>query len=174
MVTDTIHTRDQARGKSISDYMPLLSLVSVSIIGSLAIISSPLIPFEMVPFMHFFMGLYLMVLALLKFFDLNKFADGFAMYDLLAKRWRGYGQIYPFIELLLALGFLSMLATPLFYVFTIAFMLFGAAGVVKALNEGVDIYCPCMGNILKVPLSTVTLAENFGMAFMAAMLLLML
>jgi hypothetical protein len=50
---------------------------------------------------------------------------------------------------------------------------FGAIGVVMALREGLDIDCPCMGSVLSVPLSTVTLTEDVGMAVMAAILLAM-
>jgi hypothetical protein len=32
----------------------------------------------------------------------------------------------------------------------------GAVGVVLALRRGLDIACPCMGNVLSVPLSTDT------------------
>jgi uncharacterized membrane protein YqgA involved in biofilm formation len=57
------------------------------------------------------------------------------------------------------------------YLATIALFLFGAIGVIKAVREGLDIDCPCMGSVLSVPLSTVTLTEDFGMAVMAAILL---
>jgi hypothetical protein len=50
--------------------------------------------------------------------------------------------------------------------------LFGAVGVALALRKGLDIACPCMGNVLKVPMSTVTLTEDLGMAAMAALLLI--
>lgn len=46
----------------------------------------------------------------------------------------------------------------------------GAIGVVLVLRKGLDIACPCMGNVLSVPLSTVTLSED---GLMALALLLM-
>jgi hypothetical protein len=49
---------------------------------------------------------------------------------------------------------------------------FGAVGVVLALRRGLDIACPCMGNVLSVPLSTVTLTEDVLMVAMAIMLLM--
>jgi hypothetical protein len=36
--------------------------------------------------MHAYMGVFLVFLALLKIFDLEGFMNGFAMYDLIAKR----------------------------------------------------------------------------------------
>ena len=49
----------------------------------------------------------------------------------------------------------------------------GAVGVVRALKRGLDINCPCMGSVLDVPLSTVTLTEDIGMGLMAAVMLFM-
>ena len=59
----------------------------------------------------------------------------------------------------------------LVYAATIALFAFGSVGVVAALRSGLDIDCPCMGNVLDVPLSTVTLAEDIGMVAMATALL---
>ncbi len=58
------------------------------------------------------------------------------------------------------------------YIATIIVFTFGAVGVVLALRRGLDIACPCMGNVLSVPLSTVTLTED-GLMVAMAMLLLM-
>ena len=38
-------------------------------------------------------------------------------------------------------------------------------------SKGLDLNCVCMGTVLKVPLSTVALVENLGMA--AAMLVML-
>jgi hypothetical protein len=51
-------------------------------------------------------------------------------------------------------------------------MIFGAVGVIRALAAGLDIECACMGTVLRVPLSTVALGEDLGMAGMAAVMLL--
>ncbi len=109
---------------------------------------------------------------MLKIFNLPAFADGFQMYDLLGKQTRAYAYIYPFIELGLGLGFLSFIAPQFIYTATIAVMAFGALGVINALRKGLDINCPCMGSILNVPLSTVTLTEDLGMGLMAGYMLL--
>jgi hypothetical protein len=57
------------------------------------------------------------------------------------------------------------------YAATIIVMLFGSLGVLNALRRGLDVNCACMGNVLKVPLSTVALIEDLGMAAMAATML---
>ena len=40
--------------------------------------------------------------------------------------------------------------------------------MILALRKGLDIACPCMGNVLVVPLSTVTLTEDGVMAAITA------
>jgi len=93
------------------------------------------------------------------------------MYDLLAKPFRSYAYVYPFIELFLGLGYLAHWQPKLTYVATIIVLAFGSIGVLRALFKGLDIECACMGTVLHVPLSTVALIEDLGMAVMAAVML---
>jgi len=57
--------------------------------------------------MHDFMGYFLVVFSLFKFFSMEGFADGFQMDDLSAKPCRPYAYLYPFLELALGMGYLS-------------------------------------------------------------------
>ncbi|MGM0421953.1 MAG: MauE/DoxX family redox-associated membrane protein [Pseudomonadota bacterium] len=164
-------TRDENRGKSISDYWPLLSLILISAAAAWAILQGT--GGTAAGWMHYFMGIFLTCFAMLKIFNLSAFADGFQMYDILGKRFRGYALAYPFIELGLGLAYLAFFVPYLTYVLTIIVMGIGTVGVIKALNAGLDINCPCMGSVLKVPLSTVTLTEDIGMGAMAAIMLVM-
>ncbi|MEX2304722.1 MAG: MauE/DoxX family redox-associated membrane protein [Waddliaceae bacterium] len=159
-----------ASSKKISDYFPLIALICVALFGALAICYS--VQGGVLRWMHYFMGLIFMLFALLKLFDISGFADGFQRYDLIAKRSRYYALSYPFIELLLGLGYLSMWAPVFIYIITIILMLIGSLGVILGLKKGLDIYCPCMGTVLKVPLSTVTLTEDLGMGISALIMLI--
>lgn len=123
--------------------------------------------------MHIFMGLFLCSFAMLKLFNPSSFATGFQKYDLLAKRSRAYALAYPWIELALGVGYLSFIAPQAVYLATIVVLGFGAIGVLVALKQGLNLKCACMGNVLDVPLSTVTLVEDIGMAAMAAVMLFM-
>lgn len=165
-------THDDSRGAHLAAYVPLITLVSIAALAGLATAMST--DLSMMRWMHYFMGFFLCTFAMLKLFHPVAFADGFEMYDLLAKRFRGYGYIYPYIELILGLGYLSFLVPEVTYTLTIIVLTFGAIGVLKALNEGLDINCPCMGSVLDVPLSTVTLTEDLAMAGMAIALLIMI
>ena len=125
----------------------------------------------LIDWMHYFMGFFLCCFSMLKIFNLASFADGFQMYDVLAKQTRVYAYLYPFIELGLGLGFLSFIVPKIIYGITIITMTLGAIGVLSALKKGLDINCPCMGSILKVPLSTVTLTEDISMIVMSIVML---
>jgi len=170
MIDDT-KIRDESRGESIADYWPLFVLVCGAGLAAWSI-TTGYGSVDMRAIMHAYMGVFLLIFSLLKIFDLSGFEDGFAMYDLLAKRVNAYGYVYPFLELGLSLMYLSFLAPEIAYWLTVLLFGFGAAGVLTAVRSGLDINCPCMGNILKVPLSTVTLTEDLGMAGMALVLLL--
>lgn len=171
MAQSAVHVRQAARGKSLADYWPLFVLIVVSGLAAFAIGKGDG-ALGMRAFMHAYMGVFLTIFATLKLFDLKGFMDGFAMYDLGAKVASRWGYVYPFVELALGLSYLAYFQPRVTYIATIAVFAFGAAGVLLALRKGLDIACPCMGNILKVPLSTVTLTEDVGMAAMAAALLL--
>lgn len=162
--------REENRGGELSDYWPLFSLIMVTGLAGIALTIH--LDGGLMQWMHYFMGFFLCVFAMLKIFNLSAFSDGFQMYDLLAKQTRIYAYIYPFIELALGLAFLSFFNPVLTYWATIVVMVFGSIGVINALRKGLDINCPCMGSILDVPLSTVTLTEDLGMAAMAAFMLI--
>ena len=149
---------------TLTRYRPLIVLTALTFLAGLAI-SMPS-GFAMTEFMHGFMGTFLLFFAALKLFDISGFKKGFVQYDLLAKRLPFYAFVYPFLELGLALGYLSF-ACPLYvYGFTIGLFGFGTLGVAWALRQGLNIDCPCMGTVLKVPLSTVTLSEDIIMVVM--------
>ena len=158
--------------RGISAYWPLLCLVAIAALGASAIFWSLGIFYR--EWMHLFMGLFLSQFAMLKLFDIRGFADGFQMYDLLAKRMRAYALIYPFVELALGLLYLSFIAPVVTYVLTIVVMTIGTIGVFVALARGLNVRCACMGTTLNVPLSTVTVVEDVGMGLMALAMLLTL
>ncbi len=150
----------------IGRYWPLFALILVAAAGAAALTQKGLFDW-----MHYFMGFFLCQFAMLKLFHPSGFAEGFQMYDLVAKKFRIYAYLYPLIELALGLAYLSFSVPYLTYILTIVVMGVGAVGVVWALKRGLDIRCACMGTVLDVPLSTVTLTEDIAMIVMACWML---
>ncbi len=168
-----MHADNQKTDRGMMAYIPLIVIVTLTLLAALGRQHAAPGGWSTMSWMHDWMGFFLVVFSMFKFFDLPGFANGFEMYDLLARRVRAYAYVYPFIELGLGLGYLSRWNPLVVYALTVAVMLFGTLGVMSALKKRLDINCPCMGTVLKVPLSTVTLVENVGMALMAGTMLVL-
>jgi len=118
--------------------------------------------------MYYIMGYFFIFLSLFKFFDLKGFVDGFETYDLITKRFKAYGYLYPFIEFGLGVAYLAQINLFTVNWITLIIMFISGAGVFKSILSGQKIKCACLGTVLNVPLSTVSVLENFGMGTMAA------
>jgi YHS domain-containing protein len=162
--------RQIGRGAKWIKYLPLAVVVTLTLAAACAK-QVAYGGWDWMSWMHDFMGFFLVVFSMFKLFDLEGFADGFQMYDLLAKQLRPYARVYPFIELALGLGYLSHWQPATIYTATVVVMVFGSFGVFVALRKGLDVECPCMGTVLRLPLSMVALLENLGMAAMATAML---
>jgi hypothetical protein len=119
-------------------------------------------------FMARFMGGFFLVFGGLKLLDLRGFVSAYAMYDLLAARVNAYGWVYPFLEVGLGLAYLGMPGEASLHLATLGLMAFSSVGVILALTRGEKLKCACMGTAFNLPMTTVTVVEDLGMAAMAA------
>lgn len=120
-----------------------------------------------------FMGGFFLIFSAFKFLDLPGFANAYAGYDLLAARWSYYGYLYPFLELALGFAYITDFLPLFTNIFTIILMTFSSLGVLNALMHQRKIPCACLGTVLNLPMSTVTLLEDMGMIIMAIIMLFM-
>jgi hypothetical protein len=148
------------------NYLPLIVVVALAIAMACAINVRHGYSFTAV--MNSFMGFFFCLLAMFKLFDPKAFVQGFAMYDVIAKRFNAYGYVYPFIELGLGLAYLSGLVPLITNAIALCVMTLSAIGVIKSVSAGMNLRCACLGTVLNVPLSTVSIVENLGMGVMAA------
>jgi copper chaperone CopZ len=118
-------------------------------------------------FMNTFMAGFFLVFSAFKLLNIQGFADAYATYDLLAKRWHGYGYLYPFLELALGILYLLSIFSFFSHIATILLMGFSSLGVIKALSKKQAIRCACLGTVLNVPMSNITLIEDLAMVAMA-------
>ena len=114
-----------------------------------------------------FMGLFFIVFSFFKFLDYKNFPNSFSMYDPLAKNIPIYGWIYPFIETMLGIMFLSRINIILSLVLTIGILGITTIGVIKVLYNKENIQCACLGTAIKLPMTIATLIENGIMIVMA-------
>ncbi len=118
-------------------------------------------------FMNHIMAGFFIGLSFFKFLDLNAFSESFSSYDPVAQRWLGYGKVYPFIESVLGLLFISGKFLMLANALTILVLSLTTYGVYLRLQSKSKFQCACLGTTFNLPLSNVTIAENIVMIIMA-------
>ena len=119
-----------------------------------------------------FMGLFYIIFSFFKILDIKGFSTSFKMYDPLAKKITIYGYIYPFIEILLGLMFLTRIEVNIALLITIIILGITSVGVTKTLLNKRTINCACLGTTLKLPMTEATFIENAIMITMAIVLLI--
>jgi copper chaperone CopZ len=117
--------------------------------------------------MRTFMSGFFLVFSFFKLLDLRGFAESYAMYDVVAKRFKAWGYLYAFIEL--ALGIAYALAYRPFAVnmITLVVMSISIIGVLQSVLNKRTIKCACLGSVFNLPMSTVTIIEDGLMIAMA-------
>ncbi|HYF54378.1 MAG TPA: MauE/DoxX family redox-associated membrane protein, partial [Salinarimonas sp.] len=118
-----------------------------------------------------FMAGFFLVFSFFKLLDLRGFADAYRSYDVIARRSRLWALAYPFVELALGVAYLLRWQLTVVNAVTLVLMIVGSVGVVRALLQKNRIRCACLGTALNLPMTTVTLVEDLGMAAMAALML---
>ena len=119
-----------------------------------------------------FMGLFYIIFSFFKILDIKGFSISFRMYDPLAKRVPLYGAIYPFIEILLGIMFLTRIEVELAIILTIIVLGITTVGVTQTLLNKKSISCACLGTTLKLPMTEATFIENALMIIMAFSLII--
>ena len=119
-----------------------------------------------------FMGLFYIIFSFFKILDIKGFSISFRMYDPLAKKVPLYGIIYPFIEILLGIMFLTRIEVELAIILTIIVLGITTIGVTQTLLNKKSISCACLGTTLKLPMTEATFIENALMIIMAFSLII--
>lgn len=151
-------------------YYPLLLLIAF-LVGVVAIAEFRAGTFDWARAMPNFMGAFFVTFAFFKLLDVRGFADSYRMYDVVARQVPAYGYVYPFIELLLGIAYLSNFQPFATNLATLIVMAVSSVGVVQSLIEKKKIRCACLGTVFNLPMSTVTVIEDTSMVLMAAVML---
>lgn len=142
-------------------YYPLLVIMGLIAVASFAGQS----------WMMSFMAGFYIVFGAFKLLDVPAFADAYARYDIIAKVFKPWGYAYPFVELALGFAFLFWVQMGPAVWLALILSVIGAIGVIKSVRAKETIQCACLGTVFQLPMSTVTIVENVGMAVMAAWML---
>ena len=128
--------------------------------------------FELNEWMISYMGIFFLIFSFLKLIDVKGFSGSFKKYDLISKMIPGFAITYPFLELFLALAFLSSYFLITSYIMTLIFMTSQFFGVFISLQKKEVIKCACMGSSINIDISTLTLIENFVMILMSSYMII--
>lgn len=165
------NTNEDKQNKHVfTTYKPLL-LIFLFIAATTAIVSVDNGKIDVMLWMQYFMAGFFIVFSFFKFLNLTGFAESYAMYDILAKRVKVYGLVYPFIELILGVAYLTGFEPTITYIATICIMGFSSIGVIQSVLDKKKIRCACLGAVFNLPMSMVTIIENLIMVLMALIML---
>ncbi len=152
------------------NWLPLM--VVIGFIIGLTTIFAVRTEFTTQTLLSYSMGFFFVLFSLFKLIDLPGFAMGYHEYDLISKRWYNWSYLYPFIELALGAMYLLVIDNPLLHLATIVFSAIVCVGVGIKLAKHELFQCACLGTVLKVPLTKISLVEYAVMAVMALAMLI--
>jgi len=147
-------------------YKPVL-LIFAFITGITLLIQLTTGNFQVMQWMNHFMSGFFLVFSFFKLLNLKGFAESYAMYDIIARRWKRYGYLYAFIELVLGLAYLSGISPLAVNLVTCVVMSVSLIGVLQAMLNKTKIKCACLGDVFHLPMSTITILEDVLMILMS-------
>ena len=156
----------------LSTYKPIL-LVFAYITGISIFTANTNGSFSWETWMRHFMAAFFLVFSFFKLLDIKAFAVAYSSYDIIAKKWSGWGYVYAFIEFVLGIAFLLQF-NPLF-TNGVAFVVMSISiiGVLQAVLNKRKIQCACLGAVFNLPMSTITVIEDGLMIAMSGVMIAM-
>lgn len=169
-----LHAATGTETKSwLETYKPILLIfLYVSVVSIIAATSAA--GFDGMKGMRVFMSGFFLTFSFFKLLDLEGFANNYASYDIIAKRFRQWGYIYAFIELGLGIAFAINFNPVLTNSITFVVMTVSIVGVLQSVLNKRKIQCACLGAVFNLPMSTVTIIEDALMIAMSGIMLIML
>ncbi|AWH87010.1 heavy metal transporter [Flavobacterium album] len=153
-------------------YKPILLIFGYISVISL-ITASTGDTFNTMIFMRVFMAGFFLTFSFFKMLDLKGFAESYAMYDVVAMKFKTWGYIYAFIELALGLAFALNVEPVITNSVTAVVMSVSLIGVLQSVLNKKKIQCACLGAVFNLPMSTVTIIEDGLMIAMSVGMLVM-
>jgi hypothetical protein len=161
-----------ARENKFKKFLPLSIIFSVIILFTA--ISTYIHGFSVVFAMRMMMGSFFLIFGGFKIFNLKAFAESYSTYDIVAIRSHVYAFLYPFLEIMLAILYLSNIGGIYRDIFTFVLMTVSSIGVIIKLRKKEEIPCACLGMVFKIPMTQVTLIEDLLMALEALIMVIIL
>lgn len=168
---DTSNDSEEESKTWFETYKPVI-IIAAYITGITILIEIFNWPFDFERWMQNFMAGFFLTFSFFKMLDLKGFADSYSTYDIVAKRWRGWGYVYAFAELALGIAFLIKFNPLLTNAVTFILMSISLVGVLQTVMNKKKIRCACLGAVFNLPMSTVTVIEDSLMIGMSAIMII--
>ena len=172
LTATTLLTEEETKSW-VETYKPIL-LIFGYIVGITLLIEYMHGEFVWMRWMNHFMAGFFIVFSFFKLLNLKGFAESYAMYDIVAKKWNGWGYVYVFTELALGLAFLTGFKPIMTNIVTFVVMTVSIIGVLQSVVNKRKIKCACLGDVFNLPMSTITIIEDALMIGMSGVILLMM
>jgi copper chaperone CopZ len=166
----SVHEDDEKTSSWITTYKPIL-LIFAYITSITLLVEWMEGDFIWMRWMNHFMAGFFLVFSFFKLLNLKGFSESYSMYDVVAKKWNGWGYIYAFIELALGLAFLTGFNPLLTNIVTFVVMAVSIIGVLQSVANKRKIKCACLGAVFNLPMSTITIIEDLLMIGMSGIML---
>lgn len=153
-------------------YKPLL-LIVLFLLGVSFLVQFPFNNFNSMLAMRHFMAGFFIVFSFFKLLNIKGFASSYAMYDVVAAKWKTWAYLYPFVELALGVSYLLNIAPTATNWATILVLGISSIGVIESNLNKRKIKCACLGDVFNLPMSTVTIIEDLSMVAMAICMLIL-
>lgn len=170
---DDYNQSDEPKRSWLQTYKPIL-LVFAFITGITLLIQFNSGGFHLYHWMDQFMAAFFLVFSFFKLLDLKAFAESYFSYDIVARKWFAWGYVYPFVELLLGVAYLTGFVPLITNLVTLIVMSTSIIGVLRSVLNKRKIRCACLGAVFNLPMSTITIIEDGLMIGMSAAMLLYL
>ena len=154
-----------------TSYTPVLAVFATAAVLALSLSSAAFGTPLTMRTAEWFIAIAMVLLAMLKLQDVEKFSTMFLNYDLLARRWVPYAYLYPVAEF--AAG--ALMAATLNWLSIPLALFIGSVGTVSVFYavyiQKRELKCACVGGSSRVPLGFVSLTENLLMIAMSLWML---
>lgn len=156
----------------LSTYKPLFLIVGF-IAGTTLLVQYPFNSFSYMIWMRHFMAGFFLVFSFFKLLNIQGFATSYKMYDIVAMKWNIWGFIYPFVEIMLGVLYLTNLFPLETNLATAMILGVSSIGVIQSNLNKKKIKCACLGDVFNLPMSTVTIIEDLTMVAMAIIMIVL-
>ncbi len=171
-ISAVAHNEAKEQAKSwLVTYKPILTIFGY-ITAVTLLVQTQNDTFDWMQWMRHFMAGFFLIFSFFKMLNLDGFAESYAMYDVVARKFPIWGYLYAFVEMGLGVANLIDFNPLVTNAVTLVVMSVSIVGVLQSVLNKKKIQCACLGAVFNLPMSTVTIIEDALMIAMSGVMLI--